>query len=154
MFRVARIGLVILGVAAVSSACRNTDAERRASAQATATAEGIAQLTTVTSATFDEARASDADAQRARAEIIAAFQLERADYRARLRSALDALDTALGRARQAGARRADTRAEELRARSLLREDLEAVGRCTEPDWATLRTKLDRDLERVAGSHAN
>ena len=32
-------------------------------------------------------------------------------------------------------------------RDFLKADLDAVNRSTEPDWATLRTKADRDLMR-------
>lgn len=140
---------------------RRSDAERRASERATANAEEIAQETTITSAAFDAdggsaeersqgAAAGDADAQRARGEMVAAFRLEQSDYRARLEGALNQLDKAVARAKPNGARHGtagEARTRELRERrARLKADLEAVDRSTEQDWATLRTRIERDLE--------
>jgi hypothetical protein len=85
-------------------------------------------------------------ASRANGETIAAFRLEQSDYRGRLRRALDRLDDALGQL-PASASPSDARTGDLRARrDLLKADLDAVDRSTEPDWATLRTKEERDLD--------
>lgn len=151
MHRITRIGFLLAAVAIASGCGKKLEAERRQSAQANATAEAIAQgtsVTSITSATLDEAQGEGADVQRAHEEIIAAFRLEQGDYRARLQTALDALDKDVSRARQGG-HRGDQRVQSLRdRRSLLKADLDAVDRSTEPDWATLRTKLDRELGPV------
>jgi hypothetical protein len=145
----------LLAAATVVGACRDhREMARREAAEATAAAEQIASEGTLTSATVEApASRADADVERARGEIIAAFRLEEADYRTRLQRALDALDEDvkdIARAHQGGEYR-DGRLAELRVRrALLKEDLEAVDRATEQDWATLRTKVDRDL----GGNAN
>jgi hypothetical protein len=144
-------GLVLLG-----SACRKDEADvaqqRRASDRATEAAEKEAQSqeTSLTSATVEAKKAQAADdALHEGGEVLAAFQLEQSDYRGRLQQALDALDAAIHHtanetiSRGAG----EGRSRDLRARrDLLKADLDAVNRSTEPDWATLRTKVERDLE--------
>jgi hypothetical protein len=137
--------MALVVAAALACGCReDREAGRRESAEATATAEQMASEGTLTGATVEQPE-SPAEAERARGEIIAAFRLEQADYRLRLQRALDALDKEVAHARQAVADR-ETRLKELRARrSRLKADLDAVDRCTEQDWATLRTKVDRDL---------
>ncbi|GAC1561919.1 MAG: hypothetical protein NVS3B10_19490 [Polyangiales bacterium] len=76
----------------------------------------------------------------------AAFRLEQSDYRNRLEHALDLLDGEVARTHKNGAA-TGSRATALRARrALLTSDLAAVDRSTEQDWATLRTKVERDLE--------
>lgn len=141
MFRITRLELLVATIAlSLASGCReNREAERRESARANATAEAIAQKTSVTSissATVDEVDEG---------KIVAAFQLDQDGYRARLQTALDALDKEVSaRARQPG--RHDDAVKALRDhRLLLKVDLDAVDRSTELDWATLRTKVDRDL---------
>jgi hypothetical protein len=136
------------GLGVVGAGChKDSDVKRRASDEATAEAEQKAQEASLTSATVeaaDAAQQADEEALRARGEMIAAFRLEQSDYRGRLQHALDQLDKALVRSR---ASRGDVRVTELRARrDLLKADLDAVARATEPDWATLRTKVERDLE--------
>jgi uncharacterized protein HemX len=139
------------GLGVVGAGChKDSDVKRRASDEATAEAEQKAQeaseasLTSATVEAADAAQQADEEALRARGEMIAAFRLEQSDYRGRLQHALDQLDKALVRSR---ASRGDVRVTELRARrDLLKADLDAVARATEPDWATLRTKVERDLE--------
>jgi hypothetical protein len=131
--------LALAALATATAGChRTSDAERRQSDQATAEAEQKAQEpqeASLTSATLDAAPD----------EMGAAFRMEQSDYRGRLQHALDLLDGEVVRARRAGEPRA--RRNDLRARrSLLKADLVAVDRCTEQDWATLRTKVERDLE--------
>ena len=140
MFRITRLELLVATIAlSLASGCReNAEAERRESARANATAEAIAQKTSVTS--ISSATCDEVD----EGKIVAAFQLEQGDYRARLRTALDALDKDVARARPPG--RHDDAVKALRDhRLLLKVDLDAVDRSTELDWATLRAKVDRDL---------
>lgn len=146
---VVAVALSALGTATVGCQ-RTTDAARqRQSEQATAEAEEKSHEASLTSATLeakDEARDAGDEALRARSEMVAAFRLERSDYRSRLQHALDLLDGEVARARRAAMPRA-ARASDLRARrALLQADLVAVDRSTEEDWATLRTKLERDLD--------
>jgi hypothetical protein len=140
---------LILATLGVASGCRgSSDAARRQEAQATADAEEKAQEASLTSATLetkDEAREAGEQAQRARGEMVAAFHLEQGDYRARLQHTLDLLDHEVAHPHR-GAQR-ESRGADLRARrDLLKADLVAVDRSTEQDWATLRTKVERDLE--------
>lgn len=140
--------VVALGLA---TGCRGSDAARRQAAQATAEAEEKAQEASLTSASFetkDDVREAGEEAQRARGEMVAAFLLEQADYRARLQHTLDLLDHDVARPhRVAGGAQRESRIGALRARrDLLKGDLVAVDRSTEQDWATLRTKVERDLE--------
>lgn len=144
---------------AFGSGCgKSADMKRREaalSAQATAAAEEIASeatLTSASSAVVDSSpRATEGgEAEvRAKGETVAAFRLEQSDFRVRLRDALDSLDRDLAHARRTtppATRQNDTNLRDLRAkRALLKTDLDAVERTTEPDWATLRTKLERDL---------
>ncbi len=115
----------------------------------TADAEEKAQEASLTSATLetkDDSREARDEAQRARGEMVAAFHLEQVDYRARLQHTLDILDHEVAHPRRGGAQR-ESRVADLRARrDLLKGDLVAVDRSTEQDWATLRTKVERDLE--------
>jgi hypothetical protein len=135
---------IVLAAAVIVAGCREREAGRRDAAEATAAAEQIASEGTLTSATV-EIPGGSPDEERARGETIAAFQLEQADHRARLQRALDALDKDVVLVRKNGVHR-DVRLRELRVRrALLKGDLDAVDRSTEPDWATLRTKVDRDL---------
>jgi uncharacterized protein involved in exopolysaccharide biosynthesis len=142
---------VAAGFGPLGTACHDDEspAARRASAQATAQAEERAQEATLTSATLeprDDAEQVSDEALRAKSEMLTAFRLEQADYRGRLQRSLDQLDGEVLHAR--GARRSDGRIHDLRARrDLLKADLQAVDRSTEPDWATLRTKVERDLDR-------
>lgn len=147
---------VIAAASAAAGCTKGADAARRQSDEATAEAEERAQEATLTGATIevkDEAKQSNDDALRAKGEMIAAFRLEQADYRGRIARALDALDKDLATAprqaahpTRAGAKRGS--AEALRTRrDLLKTDLELLERSTEPDWATTRSKLDRDLAR-------
>jgi hypothetical protein len=140
---------LVTGLGIAGAGCHaDSDEKKRASDEATAAAEQMAQEASLTSATVearDVAQTSADDALRARGEMIAAFRLEQSDYRSRLQHSLDQLDKAILRSRQAP--RGDARVTELRARrDLLKSDLDAVGRATEPDWATLRTKVEHDLE--------
>lgn len=125
------------------------DAARRQAARATAQAEEKAQEASLTSATLvtkGEAREAGEEAQRARGEMVAAFHLEQADYRARLQHTLDLLDHEVSRPHRGGAQR-ESRSADLRARrDLLKGDLVVLDRSTEQDWATLRTRVERDLE--------
>lgn len=153
--------LVALALAALGTATagchRTSDAERRQSEQATAEAEQKAQQASLTGAILDAKEAKEAkeakdeereagdEALRAQGEMIAAFRMEQSDYRARLQHALDLLDGAVVRVRRAG--EPGGRLHDLRERrALLKADLVAVDRSTEQDWATLRTKVERDLE--------
>ena len=151
MRRLSIVAAALLATATLVFGCRNArEAERREADKATASAEENARESTLTCATLEpsapDARANDEAALRARNEVIAAFRLEQADFRNRLQHALEALDTEILRARRAS-RRNEARLADLRARrDLLKSDLEAVNRSIEPDWATLRTKVDRDLE--------
>lgn len=134
-----------LGLLAAAGCQKDSAAARRASAEATAEAEEKAQEVSLTSATMEpeaDAQNASGEAMRANDELIAAFRLEQSDYRSRLQRTLDQLDAEVRHPR--GARRA----RDLRARrDLLKADLEAVERSTEQDWATLRTKVERDLDR-------
>jgi C4-dicarboxylate-specific signal transduction histidine kinase len=123
--------LSALGVAASQAGCRGRSAAARRDAdRATAEAETRAQEATITRAQLTAHGTTDDD------EMSAAFYLEQSDYRSRLQVALDQLDRAIGH----------HRSRDLRARRrLLKGDLEAVERSTQQDWATLRTKLERDL---------
>lgn len=125
----ALIGVVLLG----ALGCQGRSAAvRREADRATAEAESRAQEATITSAAIVPAPEEGDDA------TTAAFRLEQYDYRGRLSVALDQLDKAVLHSRAS---------RDLRARrALLKADLEAVERSTETDWATLRTKLERDLE--------
>lgn len=141
------------GWGALAAGChRTTEADRRASEAATATAEDIAQEASLTSASLETedkqaARVRADEAARADGETEAAFRLEQSDYRARLQRALDLLDKDIAHPRATSTRR-ETRARELRARrELLKTDLQLLNRSTEQDWATLRTKVERDLEK-------
>jgi hypothetical protein len=142
--------VVAAGLGPFGAGCHNESAAaRRASDRATAEAEERAQEASLTSATFephaDAEEASD-EALRAKGETIAAFRLEQSDYRGRLQRSLDQLDGEVLHAR--GARFREARIRDLRARrDLLKADLQAVDRSTAQDWATLRTKVERDLER-------
>ncbi len=148
------VAVVVTALGALGSAagvgCRSpsrADAARRQSDEATAEAEEKAQEATLTSATIevkDEARQSADDALRAKGELIAAFRLEQSDYRGRIQRALDGLDKEISGVRLASARRGGLRDLQAR-RDLLKSDLDLVERNTEPDWATTRIKLDRDL---------
>ena len=134
----------VLCVAGLGVDChRRSAGARRESDRATAAAEAMAQQATITSAEVDASATSGGD------ETSAAFRLEQSDYRRRLQVALDQLDRAVlrsGRSR-ADAAPSGRHVHELRSRrALLRSDLEAVDRSTEQDWATLRTKLERDLD--------
>ena len=74
---------------------------------------------------------------------------DRGDWRRhRCLSCLDLLDQEVARPhRVAGGAQRESRTAALRARrDLLKGDLVAVDRSTEQDWATLRTKVERDLE--------
>ena len=149
------VALAVSALGALGSAagmgCRSpsrADAARRQSDEATAEAEEKAQEATLTSATMevkDEARQSADDALRAKGEMIAAFRLEQSDYRGRIQRALDGLDKEIGRVRLASARRGGALRDLQARRDLLKSDLDLVERSTEPDWATARIKLDRDL---------
>lgn len=147
------LALAITALGALGSVgCRNpsrADAARRLSDEATAEAEEKAQEATLTSATMevkDEARQSADDALRAKGELIAAFRLEQSDYRGRIQRALDGLDKEIARIRLASARRGAALRDLQARRDLLKSDLDLVERSTEPDWATTRIKLDRDLK--------
>lgn len=144
--------LAIAALGAATTGCHRTlsDADRQKAEQATAEAEEKAQEASLTSAAVeppaDEAREAGDEATRARGEVIAAFRLEQADFRARLQHALDLLDGEVTRAGRAGEQRS-ARSADLRARrALLKTDLVSVDRSTEQDWATLRTRVERDLE--------
>ncbi|MDB5213474.1 MAG: hypothetical protein JWO86_1401 [Myxococcaceae bacterium] len=142
------LAFTVLGTA--TAGCRgNSDAARRQAAQATAEAEEKAQEASLTSTVLqlkDEAREAGEESQRARGEVIAAFRLEQSDYRSRLQRSLDLLDGEVAHARRGMAQR-ESRVRDLRSRrDLLKDDLVAVDRSTEQDWATLRTKVERDLE--------
>jgi hypothetical protein len=132
--------LGVLGIAAsFPIGCRGRSATARRDddlATSEAEAKAKAQEVTITGAELAP-RASEATAQAARdEEMTAAFRLEQSDYRGRLQMALDQLDRAI----------LHSRSGDLRARRrLLKADLEAIDRCTEHDWATLRPKLERDL---------
>lgn len=143
---------VIAAASAAAGCTKGADAARRQSEEATAEAEERAQEATLTSATFEakeEAKKANDDALRAKGEMIAAFRLEQSDYRGRIARALDALDKEIAhpRASQAGrpgAKHGSPEAYRAR-RDLLKTDLDLLERSTEPDWATTRSKLDRDL---------
>lgn len=153
LLAVAFLAASAAALAGASAGChRTTDAERRASEQATAAAEDIAQQASLTSASLEteerqEARVQANEAARGNEETVAAFQLEQADYRTRLQRSLDLLDKDIAHPRATSVRR-DARMRDLRARrDLLKADLDAVNRSTEQDWATLRTKVERDLTK-------
>jgi len=147
---VVALGLAVLAPAMAGCHGRSDVARARAE-QATAMAEEQAQEASLTSASLDakdQQREAGEEAQRARGEMIAAFRLEQSDYRGRLQHTLDLLDGELLHLhRTAGAAARDERAGDLHARRvLLKADLVAVDRSTEQDWATLRMKVERDLE--------
>jgi len=144
------LALALAALGTATAGCRGTsDVARRQSDQATAEAEEKAQEASLTSAALtakDEAHEAGEEVQRAQGEMVAAFRLEQSDYRGRLQHALDLLDGEVVRARRAGESRTG-RGSDLRARrALLKADLVAVDRSTDQDWATLRTKVERDLE--------
>lgn len=107
--------------------CRADAGERRAAEQATRDAERIAEQTaetTLASATIE----------------IDALRGEQRDYAARLVAALDELDR--------DARRRGTSVKGIVARrETLKGHLDAIDRTTAADWAALKAKIDRDLER-------
>jgi hypothetical protein len=144
---------VTLAALGVASGCHGpSEVARRQAAQATAEAEEKAQEASLTSATLGttEVREAGEEGQLARGEVEAAFRLEQADYRARLQHTLDLLDHEVAhphRSGVSGVAQRESRAGALRARrDLLKGDLVAVDRSTEQDWATLRTKVERDLD--------
>lgn len=145
--------LATVALSAFGTACKKTtDAERHESAKATAVAEDMAQEGSLTSAQLDTgasaqaARGTSEEATRANVAANVAFQLEQSDYRRRLQRALDLLDREITRT-GAVARQGEGRLRELGTRrELLRKDLDAVDRSTDQDWATLRTKVERDLD--------
>jgi hypothetical protein len=142
--------LAALGAATTGCHRSTSDTERQKAVQATAEAEEKAQEGSLTSAAIeppaDEAREAGDEATRARGEVIAAFHLEQADYRGRLQRALDRLDGEVTRARRAGDQRSARSGDLGARRALLKTDLVSVDRSTEQDWATLRTRVERDLE--------
>jgi hypothetical protein len=130
-----------LAIAVLGVGCHGRSASaRHESDRATAEAEAKAQEVTLTSAELESPAADARSSARTTGddEMNAAFRLEQSDYRSRLQVALDQLDRAVLRTRPS---------RDLRThRALLKADLDAVERSTEQDWATLRTKLERDLE--------
>ena len=148
---VVALGLAVLAPAMAGCHGRSDVARARAE-QATAMAEEQAQEASLTSASLDakdQQREAGEEAQRARGEMIAAFRLEQSDYRGRLQQALDLLDGEVVRAHRAGESR-HARTGDLHARrALLKADLVAVDRSTEQDWATLRTKVEHDLDSAS-----
>lgn len=143
--------LAVLAVlAGTQIGCHQTsEAERRASDEATAVAEEKASETTLTGAiiTTTDTRDADTKAQELRAndEIVAAFRLEQGDFKKRLRHALDTLDKGIAHGRRVTPNAADAGRALRDRRDLLKADLEAVERSTAENWATVRTKVDRDL---------
>jgi len=147
--------ILVLAVVLVSG-CRNgKEEERRRAEQATAEAEEKAREATLTSARLeakDDASAKEEAAQRANGETLGAFRLEQADFRKRLQRSLGSIEGEMLEVHRAGGEAAAAKLGELRARrDLLKSDLEAVDRSVEPDWATLRTKVERDLRQRAPS---
>ena len=138
---VAALGVLAVAVSVVGCHGRSASV-RREGDLATAEAEAKAHEVTLTSAELDSSGRPtglppSGASSAADNEMNAAFRLEQSDYRARLLVRLDQLDRAVLRARPGS---------DLRARrALLKSDLDAVNRSTEQDWATLRTKLERDL---------
>lgn len=139
--------VVLLVVAAAGSGCRGRkEAEREEARQATAEAEEKAREATLTGAKLEaqeDARAADETARRANTEIVSAFRLEQADFRKRLLNAIVTLES-MEKQSDAQAPSGDVRAH----RDLLKSDLDALDRSIEPDWATLRTKIERDLHEL------
>lgn len=145
-----RLSLVsVFVVASLASACRpNAEQKQSAAARATAEAEERASQTTITSGVVDDAAdasiTGDDDAIRAKAEAIAAFRSEEAEYRGKLQAEIDRLDHRIGESKKKGRSAPVPRDLETR-REILLKDLASIDRSTEQDWATLRPKLDRDL---------
>lgn len=140
---------LVLVVSALESGCRSRrEAERQDGDQATAEAEEQAREVTLTGATLDakdDARAADESARRATDEVVGAFRLEQADYRKRLQRAIGSIESREMSADGTDKKASDTTRELRIRRDLLKSDLEALDRSTEPDWATLRNKIERDL---------
>ena len=143
MSRTARSVVLAFSVGISVGCDRDADRGRRASAQATAEAEENAAEVTLTAATVESKDALADQALRAQDEVVAAFRLEQMDYRTQLETALDTLDHRIARTRLVARERHPS---DLKARrALLKADLTALDRATEQDWATLRTRLERDL---------
>jgi hypothetical protein len=143
--RPARLVLAVslcAGLAGSGAGCRGRSAAaHQESERATAEAEARAGEATTTSAELSVDDAATSVRGPVDSEMAAAFRLEQSDYRNRLQIALDQLDTAVRRSARGDSRRHDLSEQ----RALLKSDLVAVDRSTEQDWATLRTKLERDL---------
>lgn len=122
------LALVVASAVVAAAGCRRAGGD----AHVTAEAEERAGEATLTSGVLDTPGA-DVDPH---------ARDERADYRARLEAALDALDARRPDAVRRGA--AYVAALEGR-RDVLKSDLEALDRATDLDWAALRARVDRDL---------
>lgn len=155
---------VTVGVVATAlsgAACRKSSEEQQREAQkATEEAEEKASQvsqTTITSGELggegeddqsEEARVARERALREQAEAITTARNEQLEYRANLQSALDRLDKKRREAKKRGP--SHVKAIDAR-REVLKQDLDALDRTTDPQWALLKAKIDRDLKDHAGA---
>lgn len=129
--------IVSLALVVAAGGCHGTsDSERRATTEA----EQQASETTITNAVIDASESVEADA-------LAETRRQQLEYRYRLQTALDQLDTRRKDAKKRGAdhvKLVDAR------RAVLRKDLDALDSSNDDDWASLKQKIDRDLREHGG----
>lgn len=148
------VSVVVTALASVGSvACRKSSEEQLREAQkATEEAEQKASQTTITSAEIEPAKQSEAEdearvardrALREHAEAITAARNEQLAYRAKLQAALDKLDVQRHGAKTRG--HVHVKAIDGK-REVLKHHLDSLDRTTDTEWASLKAKIDRDLE--------
>lgn len=160
----------VVMTALLAGGCRKSSEEQRREAQkATAEAEEQASQvsqTTITNAEIgasdgprteegrteaaEEAREARARALREHAEAITSARNEQLEYRGKLQLALDGLDAKRRDAKKRG--HVHVKAIDAR-REVLKHDLDALDRSTDTEWASLKSKIERDLKDHAGEHA-
>lgn len=151
--------LSVVATALSGTACRKSSEEQQREAQkATEEAEQKASQvsqTTITSGEIagdddssEEVRVARERALREQAEAITTARNEQLEYRTNLQSALDRLDKKRLEAKKRGA--SHVKAIDAR-REVLKQDLDALDRTTDPQWASLKAKIDRDLDDHAGA---
>lgn len=150
-------GVVVTALS--GGACRKSSEEqqreaRKATAEAEQQASQVSQ-TTITSGELspdddatEEARVARERALREQAEAITTARNEQLESRGNLQSALDHLDKKRREAKKRGA--SYVKAIDAR-REVLKQDLDALDRTTDTEWASLKAKIDRDLKDYAGA---